>query len=328
MREVGVEEARRIAVRAQLLDGTATDVLSTVRHLGFLQLDPISVVAPPQHLVLWSRLGDGYDPTELDRLLWEDRKLVEWDAFLYPIEDLPILKARMRRREGLGSAGSMRSSRRTPPTAAMCCASSSGAGRSSHARSRITRRRSARRTAGGAREDGADARRAQRARSGRRRRPARQATRLGPRRPLVSRNRDDPVGGGGAPTRGEAVPLAGRAARQGQMDRASRRRRQPCACSAHDVPLALRPARPRPRTRAQALGLLLQARDVRAEGEARVRLLRPPHPERRPSPRPHRAGAQPQDGHARVLGTGGKTSRSATNRSLRSLARWLGASLE
>ena len=100
MREVGLEEARRIAVHAQLLDGTATDVLSTVRHLGFLQLDPISVVAPPQHLVLWSRLGHRYDPAELDRLLWDERKLIEWDAYLYPIEDLPILKARMRRKDG------------------------------------------------------------------------------------------------------------------------------------------------------------------------------------------------------------------------------------
>jgi len=100
LREVGVVEARRIAVHAQLLDGTATDVLSTVRQLGFLQLDPISTVAPPQHLVLWSRLGDRYDPAELERLLWDERKLVEYDAYLYPIEDLPILKARMRRREG------------------------------------------------------------------------------------------------------------------------------------------------------------------------------------------------------------------------------------
>jgi uncharacterized protein len=100
LREVGLEEARRIAVHAQLLDGTATDVLSTVRHLGFLQLDPISVVAPPQHLVLWSRLGHRYDPAELDRLLWDERKLIEWDAYLYPIEDLPILKARMRRKDG------------------------------------------------------------------------------------------------------------------------------------------------------------------------------------------------------------------------------------
>ncbi len=95
-REVSVEEARRIAVRAQLLDGTATDVLSTVRRLGFLQLDPISSVAPPQQLVLWSRLGP-HDRTELDRLLWEERKLLEWNAFLYPAEDLPLLRARMRR---------------------------------------------------------------------------------------------------------------------------------------------------------------------------------------------------------------------------------------
>jgi uncharacterized protein YcaQ len=98
MREVPVEEARRIAVRAQALDGTAGGVLETVRRLGFLQLDPISSVAPPQHLVLWSRLGS-WDTAELDRLLWKERKLVEWRAFLYPIEDLPILRAFMRRRD-------------------------------------------------------------------------------------------------------------------------------------------------------------------------------------------------------------------------------------
>src|SRR6476646_8011074 len=98
MREVGVEEARRIAVRAQGLDGEARGVLETVRRLGFLQLDPISSVAPPQHLVLWSRLG-AFDTAELDRLLWQERKLVEWRAFLYPSEDLPMLKAFMRRRD-------------------------------------------------------------------------------------------------------------------------------------------------------------------------------------------------------------------------------------
>jgi uncharacterized protein YcaQ len=98
MPELPVEQARRIAVRAQGLDGRRRDVLETVRRLGFLQLDPISVVASPQHLVLWSRMGP-FDPAELDRLLWEERQLVEWDAFLYPIEDLPILKAFMRRRD-------------------------------------------------------------------------------------------------------------------------------------------------------------------------------------------------------------------------------------
>ena len=96
MREPSLQEARRIAVRAQALDGSTSGVLETVRRLGFLQLDPISAVAPPQHLVLWSRLGS-FDTAELERLLWEERKLVEWRAFIYPAEDLPVLRARMRR---------------------------------------------------------------------------------------------------------------------------------------------------------------------------------------------------------------------------------------
>src|SRR5919201_6121993 len=94
-RIVTPEQARRIAVRAQLLDGSARGVLDTVRRLGFLQLDPIATVAPPQHLVLWSRLG-AFDTAELDRLLWEERKLVEFDAFVYPIESLPLIQARIR----------------------------------------------------------------------------------------------------------------------------------------------------------------------------------------------------------------------------------------
>jgi len=97
MRLVSPAEARRIAVRAQLLDGTATGVLDTVRRLGYLQIDPISTVAPPQQLVLWSRLGP-YDVAELDRLLWEEKKLFEWNAYIRPIEDLPLIRARMRRR--------------------------------------------------------------------------------------------------------------------------------------------------------------------------------------------------------------------------------------
>ncbi|MGB2953812.1 MAG: crosslink repair DNA glycosylase YcaQ family protein [Gaiellaceae bacterium] len=94
-RTVSKEEARRIAVRAQLLDGSARGVLDTVRRLGFLQLDPIAAVAKPQHLVLWSRLGQ-FDRQELDRLLWVDKQLFEWRAFIWPIESLPLVRARMR----------------------------------------------------------------------------------------------------------------------------------------------------------------------------------------------------------------------------------------
>ncbi len=87
--------ARRIAVRAQLLDGSATGVLDTVRRLGFLQLDPVATVAPPQQLVLFSRLG-AFETAELDRLLWKDRLLFEWQAFVWPVETLPVLRAVMR----------------------------------------------------------------------------------------------------------------------------------------------------------------------------------------------------------------------------------------
>ena len=94
---VTLAQARRIAIRAQLLDGSATSVLETVRRLGYLQIDPIAAVATPQHLVLWSRLGP-YDVAELDRLLWEERKLFEHGAFIRPIEDYPLILARMRRK--------------------------------------------------------------------------------------------------------------------------------------------------------------------------------------------------------------------------------------
>jgi hypothetical protein len=93
--DVDLARARRIAVRAQLLDGSATSVLDTVRRLGFLQMDPIATIATPQHLVLYSRLGAAFDTAELDRLLWEERKLFEYDAFIYPVEDLPLIRARI-----------------------------------------------------------------------------------------------------------------------------------------------------------------------------------------------------------------------------------------
>jgi uncharacterized protein YcaQ len=94
--EVTQERARRIAVHAQALDNSATSVLGVVRRLGFLQMDPVMVVARPEHLVLYSRLGR-FGAEELERLLWQEHKLFEWDAFLWPVEDLALVHARMRR---------------------------------------------------------------------------------------------------------------------------------------------------------------------------------------------------------------------------------------
>ena len=53
--KVSLEEARRIAVRAQLLDGSPGDVLETVRRLGFLQID---VVQPVERVVEGGRHTD------------------------------------------------------------------------------------------------------------------------------------------------------------------------------------------------------------------------------------------------------------------------------
>jgi uncharacterized protein YcaQ len=73
------DEARRIAVRAQLLDADRPrDLLAAVDRLTFLQLDPTAVVAPSADLVAWSRLGDAYAPAQLRDALERDRTLFEY----------------------------------------------------------------------------------------------------------------------------------------------------------------------------------------------------------------------------------------------------------
>jgi uncharacterized protein YcaQ len=95
-------DARRIAVRAQQLDAERpTGLLDLVRHLGFLQLDPIAAVAPSADLVVWSRLGSSYDPAELRSAL-ADRTLLELQALIRPAEDLALYRADMAAWPGTG----------------------------------------------------------------------------------------------------------------------------------------------------------------------------------------------------------------------------------
>src|SRR4029078_6324469 len=78
MRRLGRDEARRIAIRAQLLDADRPrDLASVVEQLTFLHLAPTAAVAPSADLVAWSRLGDSYEPSQLQRALEVDRTLFE-----------------------------------------------------------------------------------------------------------------------------------------------------------------------------------------------------------------------------------------------------------
>jgi uncharacterized protein YcaQ len=88
-------DARRIAVRAQLLDQTRpAGLLDVVRRLTLLQLDPVNAVAPSADLVAWSRLGAAFQPGDLDRAL-ESRALIELFALVRPAEDLALHRADM-----------------------------------------------------------------------------------------------------------------------------------------------------------------------------------------------------------------------------------------
>src|SRR5262249_6318808 len=88
------EQARRIAVRAQLLDADRpSDLIPVVRQLTMLQIDPTAAIAPSADLVAWSRLGSTYEPVELTRALEEDRKLFELDAMVRHVDDLGLYLA-------------------------------------------------------------------------------------------------------------------------------------------------------------------------------------------------------------------------------------------
>ncbi|MGH3449018.1 MAG: DNA glycosylase AlkZ-like family protein, partial [Nocardioidaceae bacterium] len=91
MHKLAPDEARRIAVRAQLLDAERPpDLVGMVERLTLLQIDPTSAVAPSADLVAWSRLGSSYSPAELTRALEVDRSLTELVAMIRPTSELPV----------------------------------------------------------------------------------------------------------------------------------------------------------------------------------------------------------------------------------------------
>jgi len=87
-------QARRIAVRAQLLDAPRpTDLLTVVQQLTLLQIDPTAAIAPSADIVAWSRLGSAYRPAHLQQALEHDRTLFEHNALVRPTRDLGLYLA-------------------------------------------------------------------------------------------------------------------------------------------------------------------------------------------------------------------------------------------
>ena len=85
VRRLDRDEARQLAVRAQLLDATRpTDLVTLVDRLTLLQIDPTAAIAPNADLVAWSRLGSSHHPADLTKALEEDRTLFELRALIRP----------------------------------------------------------------------------------------------------------------------------------------------------------------------------------------------------------------------------------------------------
>ena len=100
--ELSRSDARRIAVRAQLLTKERpTDVVETVRQLSLLQLEPTNAIAPSAELVMWSRLGSAFDPQEL----WDavdEQRLIELHQALRVADDIALFRAEMAEWPGSG----------------------------------------------------------------------------------------------------------------------------------------------------------------------------------------------------------------------------------
>ena len=79
---ISQKNARRLALHAQLLDGKIKikkgkeGVAQTVRHLGYVQIDTISVIKRAHHHTLWTRVP-AYKPEHLQKAHASKRTVFE-----------------------------------------------------------------------------------------------------------------------------------------------------------------------------------------------------------------------------------------------------------
>jgi len=90
-------DARRLAVRAQLLDARRPALVAEViDELTVLNIDPTNAIAPSEDHILWSRLGSGYDHAQLQQAVETDRSAFEYDGMYRAIADLALYQAHQR----------------------------------------------------------------------------------------------------------------------------------------------------------------------------------------------------------------------------------------
>jgi len=99
MHELSRDDARRLVVRAQLLDAQRPgDVVEVAEQLGSIKIDPTATIAPAEQTVPWSRIGWSYEPGQLRKAVEQDRLLFEHDGQFHAASLMPAMVARMRGR--------------------------------------------------------------------------------------------------------------------------------------------------------------------------------------------------------------------------------------
>lgn len=98
MHRITKDDARRIIVRAQLLDAERpSDLVGVAEQLGAIKIDPTATIAPAEQTILWSRLGSSYESVQLTKAVELDGQLFEFDGAFRPMSLLPLLRPGMRR---------------------------------------------------------------------------------------------------------------------------------------------------------------------------------------------------------------------------------------
>jgi len=103
VKEISLDQARRIALAAQGFDRPRPQgdvnirhIRRVIRQIGLLQLDFVNVLVPAHYLVLYSRLG-AYERARLHHLVYQRREFTEqWahEASIVPVERWPLLEYR------------------------------------------------------------------------------------------------------------------------------------------------------------------------------------------------------------------------------------------